>query len=54
MKMPFIIDRVIDDFILLCFFVGNDFLPRVYCFDIRIGTIEALIELFKKHLVAAE
>lgn len=50
MKIPYSIDRIIDDFILLCFFVGNDFLPRIYCFDIRIGTIEPLLELFKKHL----
>lgn len=50
MKIPYSIDRIIDDFILLCFFVGNDFLPRIYCFDIRIGTIEPLLDLFKRHL----
>ena len=50
MKIQYNINRIIDDFILLCFFVGNDFLPRIYCFDIRIGTIEPLIDLIKKHL----
>lgn len=50
MQIPYDINRIIDDFILLCFFVGNDFLPRVFCFDIREGTIESLIDLFKKHL----
>lgn len=50
MKIEYDINRIIDDFILLCFFIGNDFLPRVFCFDIRQGTLEALIILFKKHL----
>lgn len=31
------IDSIIDDFILLCFFIGNDFLPRCHCFDIKQG-----------------
>ncbi|CAD8183733.1 unnamed protein product [Paramecium pentaurelia] len=53
MKVVYDINRIIDDFILLCFFVGNDFLPRIYCFDIRIGTIEPLVDLFKKHLINA-
>lgn len=50
MKIAYDIDRIIDDFILLCFFIGNDFLPRVFCFDIRQGTLEALITLFKNNL----
>lgn len=41
------IDRIIDDFILIAFFLGNDFLPKCYCFDIRQGHIEGLMESYK-------
>ncbi len=38
---------MIDDFILLFFFIGNDFLPRLYCFDIRSEQLEKLLDEFK-------
>jgi 5'-3' exoribonuclease 1 len=53
MKIAYDVNRVIDDFIMICFFVGNDFLPRVFCFDIRLGTLEDLINLFKQHVIEA-
>ena len=54
MKIPYNAQRVINDFVFLCFFIGNDFLPRCYCYDIREGNLEMLISGFKKFLRQCE
>ena len=40
------INKIIDDFIFLFYFIGNDFLPRLYCFDIRNENLEKMLNVF--------
>lgn len=41
-------DSAVQDFVLLCFMVGNDFLPQVKMLTILTGGIEMLLEVYKK------
>ena len=46
-KFEFNMERIIDDFIFLCFFIGNDFLPNLYSLTIETGALDYLFEFYK-------
>ena len=50
MKMRFDLERIIDDFIFFCFFIGNDFLPSLTTLDIFEGSLDELIDFYKLSL----
>lgn len=47
---PFSIESIIDDFILIAFFIGNDFLHQLYCMNTKRGNFDEIIETLKKVL----
>lgn len=47
---PFDMERVIDDFILMAFFVGNDFLPNLPNLHINEGALALMFKIYKETL----
>src|ERR1700742_4512922 len=49
-SFPFSLEQAIDDWVLLIFFVGNDFLPHLPSLEIREGAIDTLLKIWKAEL----
>jgi 5'-3' exoribonuclease 1 len=50
MNFPFDMEKVIDDFILMGFFVGNDFLPNLPRLHINEGALALMFRIYKRVL----
>ncbi|KAG0057268.1 5'-3' exoribonuclease 1 [Gryganskiella cystojenkinii] len=50
LPFPYDLERVIDDFVLMCLFIGNDFLPHLPNLHIAEGALSLLFKIYKNLL----
>jgi 5'-3' exoribonuclease 2 len=50
LSFPTDFERAIDDWVFMCFFVGNDFLPHMPSLDVRDNGIDTLLNIWKRSL----
>jgi len=49
LKEAFNLEKVINDFILVSIFMGNDFVPHLYCMNVRSGNFDDCIKKLKEY-----
>lgn len=54
LSFPYNFEKIIDDFILMAFFVGNDFLPNLPGLHINEGALAGMFEIYKRVLPKAD
>ncbi|CCF57603.1 hypothetical protein KAFR_0C06110 [Kazachstania africana CBS 2517] len=47
LSFNFDLERAIDDWVFMCFFCGNDFLPHLPSLDVRENSIDILLDIWK-------